>query len=194
MRPARKRLALLGKAEKWNGWLGIRCFALAWECFWCGSCRAIFWGFFWSAAAWCWGIICFAVDAGAFAFHRRGNADKVLGWKAKRFRASQQQGLTCEMKQKRELPVRSSRSSFLCSFNFAAPQTRSTHVQSFGSSVYLAFHTFYVGFPDSVCLSMRMAHIMSKKNAFSTNCTFCHDRTSLHRLSLPFRKLITCLF
>ncbi len=31
---------------------------------------------------------------------------------------------------------------------------------------------------------MRMAHVVTEMSAFSTNCTFCHDSTSLSLLNL----------
>lgn len=73
----------------------------------------------------------------------------------------------------------------LSTFHSAGFQARSTNVHLFRCSVYLNSYRFDVGFPHFVCSSMRMAHIVSEMSAFFTNCTLCHDRTSLTYVLKP---------
>ena len=64
----------------------------------------------------------------------------------------------------------------LCSLNGSRPQTCSTYVDSFSSTVHISFNGLDVGFPHFVGSSMRMAHIASEMSAFFTNCTLCHGK------------------
>lgn len=67
----------------------------------------------------------------------------------------------------------------LCTFYKSRTHTRCTYIHFLCSAVCLNFYRLYVRTPLLVCSSMRMAHSDTKVSAFSTNCTFCHDYTSL---------------
>ena len=47
-------------------------------------------------------------------------------------------------------------------------------MKSLGSAVNLAVNASYVGAPYSAGFSIRMAYVVTKMNAFTTYCTFCH--------------------
>ena len=66
----------------------------------------------------------------------------------------------------------------LCSFYFAGLQARCTNMKSFRRTVNTTFHILYVGIPNSIRSSMRMAYVVSEMSAFTTNITFSHLCTS----------------
>ena len=66
----------------------------------------------------------------------------------------------------------------LCSFNPAGFQTIGTDVHSLSAAVNFALNSLDIGFPHCVGLSMRMAYVITKKNALTTNITFSHFDTS----------------
>ena len=70
------------------------------------------------------------------------------------------------------------KSAGLSSLNFAGLKAMRTNMHSFGSAVYHAFHSLNVGLPNPVRSSMRMAYVVPKMNALTTNITFSHRRTS----------------
>lgn len=49
---------------------------------------------------------------------------------------------------------------------------------SLGTTVYLAFHFFYVGVPGRIAFSIRMAYIVTKMNTLAANITLSHFATS----------------
>ena len=65
-------------------------------------------------------------------------------------------------------------------------------MHSLGTTVNIAFYASDVGIPHSVGSSMRMAYVVTKMNALTTNITFSHLDTSSKciRISLFFNKSI----
>ncbi len=66
----------------------------------------------------------------------------------------------------------------LSSFDFAGSQATGTNMQPLCSAVYLALNALYIGVPDCVASSMRMAYIITEMNALATNITLSHFDTS----------------
>ena len=51
-------------------------------------------------------------------------------------------------------------------------------MHGFGSAVYFAFHILDIRSPNFVGSSMGMAYVVTEMNAFATNITLSHLRTS----------------
>jgi hypothetical protein len=66
----------------------------------------------------------------------------------------------------------------LSSFYFVGFQAFCAYVHSFDCAIHIAFYSFDVGLPNVVGSSMRMAYVISKMNALTTNITFSHLYTS----------------
>ena len=66
----------------------------------------------------------------------------------------------------------------LCSFYGTGTQTSCADMHSFSSSVYFAFYILDIRTPNFIGSSMGMAYVVTKMNAFATNITFSHLRTS----------------
>ena len=66
----------------------------------------------------------------------------------------------------------------LSSLNLAGTQTACAYMHSLSAAVDLALYTLYIRVPNCVASSMRMAYIVTKMNAFSTNITLSHIDTS----------------
>ena len=73
----------------------------------------------------------------------------------------------------------------LSTLNFSGSQTGSTYVHFLRYAVYFNFYWFYVRFPHFVGSSMWMTYVVSEMSTFFTNCTLCHDRTSLTYVLKP---------
>ena len=77
----------------------------------------------------------------------------------------------------KKAPLMTAEHDCLGSFDFVRSKAGSANIDSLGSTVNVAFHSFDVGLPHSVGSSMRMADIITKMSAFSTNTAFCHEIT-----------------
>ena len=66
----------------------------------------------------------------------------------------------------------------LCTLYGIASKAGSTYIESLGSTVYDTLYRLYIGLPDLIGTSMRMAHLISEVSALSAYCTLCHDHTS----------------
>lgn len=51
-------------------------------------------------------------------------------------------------------------------------------MHSLSVAIYQALNSFYVGFPNCIASSMRMAYVVTEMNTFATNITFSHFDTS----------------
>ena len=69
-------------------------------------------------------------------------------------------------------------STLLRSLNFTGSETACTYMHSLGRTVHLALNSLDICFPHCVGLSIRMAYIMTEKNALATNITLSHFDTS----------------
>ena len=91
----------------------------------------------------------------------------------------------------RQFPLTTRQSSFcktfwiLCTLYFTGSQAGSTYVHFLRYTVYLDLYRFYVRFPHFVGSSMWMTYVVSEMSAFFTNCTLCHDCTSLTYVLKP---------
>lgn len=61
-----------------------------------------------------------------------------------------------------------------CALNSSGTQTSCAYVHSLSSSVHFAFYISYIGIPNCIGSSMRMAYVIPEMNAFATNITLCH--------------------
>lgn len=66
----------------------------------------------------------------------------------------------------------------LCSFYGTGTQTSCADMHSFCSSVNFAFYILDIRTPNFIGSSMGMAYVVTEMNAFATNITFSHLRTS----------------
>lgn len=64
----------------------------------------------------------------------------------------------------------------LRSFHFSWTKAWSTNIHLLCSTVYLYSYRFQVRFPNLIASSMRVADSVSKMYAFSTYCTFSHEK------------------
>jgi hypothetical protein len=67
--------------------------------------------------------------------------------------------------------------------HFASAKALRADIHLLRAARYLDGNTLYVGVPDAIGSSMRMADIVSEMCAFTADLTLCHDNTSL-----PFSK------
>ena len=61
----------------------------------------------------------------------------------------------------------------------AGTQAAAANIKPLGNSVHLTLYMLDIGLPDMVRPSMRMAYVIAEMNILTTNCTLCHDHTSL---------------
>lgn len=59
--------------------------------------------------------------------------------------------------------------------NFARAQTTRANRDGLRSAVYNSLYLTDVGLPHSVCLAMRVGHVLSEYDALSANTAFCHS-------------------
>lgn len=67
----------------------------------------------------------------------------------------------------------------LSSLYSAGADASGADMELFVAAIHFALYSLYISFPDCFRLSIRMAYIITKLNAFSTNITFSHFDTSL---------------
>ena len=58
--------------------------------------------------------------------------------------------------------------------DLARTKATRANVNSLGSAVYNSFNSTNVGFPCSVCLTVRVRNGASENDALSANFAFCH--------------------